>query len=133
MDMLFEFLIPRRPLSVQAKHKNRQTWKQFVRAEAAKTWVGQAPFTGDLHLTLVYLFDTDPADIDNIIKPIQDALVGLVYSDDSLITDVEAHRRSLFGTFDLTRCPQELLMGIASGKDCVYVRVSQAKALEDYL
>jgi Holliday junction resolvase RusA-like endonuclease len=79
MDMLFEFLIPRRPLSVQAKHKNRQTWKQFVRAEAAKTWVGQAPFTGDLHLTLVYLFDTDPADIDNIIKPIQDAIgrVGL--------------------------------------------------------
>lgn len=131
--MIFEFLIPRRPLSIQAKGKNRQKWKRFVYNEAAKTWKKGNPSTGDLHLTLVYLFDTDPADIDNIIKPIQDALIGLVYSDDSLITDVEAHRRSILGTFDITRCPNELLKGIALRKECVYVRIADAKALEDYL
>lgn len=131
--MYFEFLIPRRPLSVQAKNKNREKWKQFVYNEAAKAWKGDDPTTGDLHLTLVYLFDTDPADVDNIIKPIQDALIGLVYSDDSSITDVEAHRRSLIGTFDVTRCPDELLRGITLRKECVYVRISDAKPLEDYL
>lgn len=131
--MLFEFLIPRRPLSIQAKHKNKQDWQKFVHTEAAKTWISIAPFTGDLHLTLVYLFDTNPADIDNIIKHIQDALIGLVYADDSFITDVEAHKRSLFGTFDITRCPEELIKGIESGKECVYVRITTAKGLEDYL
>ncbi len=131
--MLFEFLIPRRPLSIQAKHKNRQRWQQFIRAEAAKSWTGTALSTGDVHLTLVYLFDTDPADIDNIIKPILDALIGLVYPDDAFITDIEAHKRPLVGTFDLTRCPSELLKGIAGGKECVYVRITTAKVLEDYL
>ena len=131
--MFFEFLSPRRPLSSQAKSKNRQRWKQCVYNEAAKTWMEDSPGTGNLHLTLVYLFDTDPADVDNIIKPIQDALIGLVYSDDSLITDVEAHRRSLSGTFDIARCPDELLRGIALRKECVYVRITDAKALEDYL
>ncbi len=131
--MLFEFLIPRRPLSIQAKHKNRQRWQQFVRAEAAKVWVGIAPFSSDLHLTVVYLFDTDPADIDNIIKPILDALTGLAYPDDSFITDIEAHKRHLAGTFDLTRCPQELVRGITTGEECVYIRITAAKVLEDYL
>lgn len=131
--MIYEFLIPRRPVSVQAKNKSRQRWKQFVYDEAAKSWVEDSPFIGDLHLTIVYLFDSDPADIDNIIKPIQDALIGLAYSDDSAITDVEAHRRSIYGTFDITRCPEELLKGITSGSECVYVRITEAKLLEDYL
>ena len=76
----------------------------------------------------------DPVDTDNIIKPIQDALIGLVYEDDSLVvTDVESHRRSLSDTFDVALCPSLLLRGIISGSDCVYVRIYSAKALESYL
>jgi len=131
--MHFEFLISKRPVSVQAKSLGKQIWKQFVRDEALKTWRGE-PYTGkNIRLTLVYLYDTDPADVDNIIKPIQDALVGLVYADDTSITDVDAHLRSLLEPFDLTRFPSELLRGIDSGKECVYVRVCDAEALEKYL
>ncbi|MEG4348035.1 hypothetical protein QUB70_32900, partial [Microcoleus sp. A003_D6] len=57
----------------------------------------------------------------------------LVYEDDSLVTDVEAHRRSLSDTFDVALCPSLLLRGIISGSDCVYVRINSAKALESYL
>jgi crossover junction endodeoxyribonuclease RusA len=103
-----------------------------VRAEASKTWVG-TPYSGNVHLTLVYLYDTDPVDTDNIIKPIQDALIGLVYEDDSLVTDVESHRRSLSDTFDVALCPSLLVRGIRSGSECVYVRINSAKALESYL
>ena len=98
----------------------------------AETWVG-TPYSGNVHLALVYLYDADPVDTDNIIKPIQDALIGLVYEDDSLVTDVESHRRSLSGTFDVALCPLLLLHGIISGSECVYVRIRQAKALESYL
>mgnify|MGYP003400595600 CR=1 FL=1 len=105
----------------------------YVRNEAARTWSG-TPYSGvNIHLTLVYLYDSDPVDTDNIIKPIQDALVGLVYEDDLLITDVESHRRPITGTFDLTRCSSALIQGIISGYECVYVRVCDALALEDYL
>ena len=140
---LFEFLIPKRPLSLQAKRKSLQAWKGFVHAEAAKVWSGPIFEEGNLQLTLIYLCDQAPPDIDNIIKPIQDALVGLVFIDDSLIDDsliddsligdVDSHRRFLNETFDLTRLPTPLLLGIASQQECVYVRVSSSKSLEDYL
>lgn len=86
-----------------------------------------------LRLTLAYLCDESPADIDNIIKPIQDALVGVVMGDDSQITDVDSHRRFLTDTFDLASLPPLLLRGVLSGQECVYVRVSKAGALEGYL
>ena len=86
-----------------------------------------------LQLTLVYLYNSDPVDVDNIIKPIQDALIGLVYDDDLLVTDVTSHRRSLVGTFDLTQCPPLLIDGILAGNECVYVRVSDSKPVEEYL
>ena len=132
--MYFDFLIPKRPVSLQTrKTVNLQAWKQYVRGEASKTWTGQILSGQDLHLTLIYLYNSDPVDTDNIIKPIQDALIGLIYDDDLLITDVDAHRRPLFGTFDLTLCPILLVQGITSGIECVYVRVDKSKPLEDYL
>jgi crossover junction endodeoxyribonuclease RusA len=130
----FEFLIPRRPVSLQTKSRaNLQAWKNYVAGEATKVWHGTMIETGDLELLLVYLFDLAPPDTDNIVKPIQDALVGLVFSDDALIADVESHRRSLIGTFDLTRLPDLLVAGITAGQECVYVRVSTSLPLEDYL
>lgn len=129
----FEFLIPKRPLSLQAKKTSLQAWKSFVRTEAAKVWSDQPIDDEELHLSLVYLCDEAPPDIDNIIKPIQDALVGLVISDDSLIADVESHRRFLNESFDLTSLPGPLLVGIANQQECVYVRVSNSKPLEEFL
>ncbi len=131
--MNFEFLIPRRRLSLQANRQRLQAWKNFVRAQAASLWNRPVIQTGDLQLTLVYLCDVSPPDTDNIVKPIQDALVGLVFADDALIADVESHRRALTSTFDLTRLPQLVLLGIASGQECVYVQVSSSRPLEEYL
>ena len=57
--MQFEFLIPKRPVSLQTRPRSKlQDWQAFVRAEASKTWVG-TPYSGNVHLTLVYLYDTD--------------------------------------------------------------------------
>jgi crossover junction endodeoxyribonuclease RusA len=132
--MYFDFLIPKRPVSLQTrKTSNLQAWKQYVRGEAAKNWTGQIFSGHDLHLTLIYLYNSDPVDTDNIIKPIQDALTGLFYDDDLLIADIDSHRRSLSGTFDLTLCPLLLIQGITSGLECVYVRVAKSKPLENYL
>jgi crossover junction endodeoxyribonuclease RusA len=132
--MYFDFVIPKRPVSLQTrKTANLQAWKQYVRNEAKKTWTGKIFADKDIQLTLVYLYNSDPVDTDNIIKPIQDALIGLVYEDDSLITDVSSHRRSLFETFDFTIFPSPLVQGIKQGVECVYVKVSESKSLEGYL
>ena len=80
---MFEVLIPQRPLSLQAKPRKLQQWKAFVHSEAAKVWTQPAIQTRDLHLTIVYLCGSEPGDLDNSVKPIQDALRGLIYSDDA--------------------------------------------------
>jgi len=131
---IFEFLIPNRPLSLQAKPKSKQDWKNFVREMASQNWMDSSPIRDtDICLTLVYLCDDSPPDTDNIIKPIQDALVGLIYEDDSLIADVDSHRRFLSDPLDLTSLPSLLVNGALIGKECVYVRVSKSKALDEYL
>jgi hypothetical protein len=71
--------------------------------------------------------------VDNIIKPLQDALVGLVYEDDSLICDVDSHRRFLSDPIDITELPPLLQAGVAGGVECVYVRVANALELKDCL
>ena len=111
-------------MSLQTRNRtNLQAWKSFVRTQAAQVWSSAVIQSGDIQLTLVYLCDISPPDTDNIVKPIQDALVGVVFSDDELITDVDCHRRPLHGTFDLTRLPRLVLAGIASQQECVYVQV----------
>lgn len=131
----FEFLIPRRPVSLQTKKReNLQAWKNFVRVEAQKVWKDSSPITkGDIQLTLVYLCDEFPADIDNIIKPIQDALVDLVFEDDSLVSDVDSHRRFISDPIDIKSLPSLLQRAVIIGKECVYVKVSESQPLEKYL
>ncbi len=132
----FEFLIPKRPVSLQTKNRsNLQAWKRFVRREAAKVWAAtNLPVSmPPLRFTIVYLCDSAPADIDNIIKPIQDALVGLVFDDDFLVSDVDSHRRFLADPIDIAGLPPQLRVGAARGEECVYVRISDAQELRSYL
>jgi crossover junction endodeoxyribonuclease RusA len=134
-SLLFEILIPRRPVSHQAKNReNLQAWKDYIYGRARNEWSGGTPhLMSGIRLTLVYLCDDSPADIDNIIKPIQDALVGIVYADDSLISDVDSHRRFLSDAIDITNLPRLLIAGVISGQECIYIRVCLAEKLETYL
>jgi hypothetical protein len=132
----FEFLIPDRPVSLQARRRQRlRAWQQFVAEEAAKTW-DRAPIADcHLQLTLIYLCGEYPVDTDNIIKPILDSLKGLIYEDDILITDVESRRRSLsaISDYNVVGWPDQLLRGLLNGSECVYVRISDQPILEDKL
>lgn len=77
--MDFDFLIPKRPVSLQTKNRaNLQKWKDYVQREASKSWIGSKYSGMGLEITLVYLYQTDPVDVDNIAKPILDALIGLI-------------------------------------------------------
>lgn len=132
---MFEFLIPQRPVSLQARRREKlREWQDYVKGEAAKAWPeNQPPLEGDLRVTLVYLADDPPVDVDNIIKPIQDALVGVVYLDDVSVSDVDSHRRLLSQVIDVTDLPALLVEGVADGEECVYVRVTEAAKLQEYL
>ena len=131
----FEFLIRSRPVSQQARRSRRKdAWKDFVRREAERSWGPvHVPADGPVCVTLIYLYDEVALDVDNIIKPIQDALVGLVFPDDSLVTDVIIRRRELRGTFDLTRVSSVLVEGFEYGNEFVCVWIGDAPPQEQLL
>jgi crossover junction endodeoxyribonuclease RusA len=123
----FEFLIRKRPLSQQAQHNRLRQWKEFVKAEAMRYWnPAHLPADGPVCITLVYLYDEAAGDVDNIIKPIVDALIGLAYLDDAVVTDVIGRKRQLGGTFDLTRASPVLIEGFEYGNVFVYVHIADA-------
>lgn len=78
---------------------------------------------------MVYLCEEDPADINNLIKPVQDALIGLVYADDGLVVDVQGHLRMVGELIDVTDLSTKLQNAILTGADCVYVRIDLSKEL----
>jgi crossover junction endodeoxyribonuclease RusA len=106
-----------------------------VQGEALKVWEAGLPAVSSpaLRCTIAYVCDGSPADIDNIIKPIQDALVGLVFEDDFLISDVDSHRRFIEDAIDVTFLPSLLRAGVLAGNECVYVGVCDAQDLRSYL
>jgi crossover junction endodeoxyribonuclease RusA len=130
-----EFVIPLRPLSLQAADRpNFQAYKNYVRTLASLAWDRPQVTAGQLNVSIVFLCDERaPIDVDNIIKPIQDAMNAVVYRDDVLVTDTDSHRRYLQTAIDLTDCPPALIEMLVAGDEGVYVRVRNARELAEYL
>ncbi|MFO0451320.1 MAG: RusA family crossover junction endodeoxyribonuclease [Pseudomonadota bacterium] len=88
----------------------------------------QCPYTGRATTILTQGADAAPIDVDNVIKPIQDALNNVVYTDDSQLTDTDSHRRLLSETRDLTHASAPLIEVLSGDTEAVYIRVSEAVA-----
>ena len=77
------------------------------------------------------MFREAALDIDNIVKPIQDALIGVALDDDSQISDLVVRRRPLSTTFALERLTPTLASAVDTGDECIYVRIEAAPAAEE--
>ena len=123
-----EFVIPQRPVSHQARRQARlREWKEFV-AEHARLAINEPRELASepVALKLLYVYEEAALDIDNILKPIQDALIGMLLEDDSVITDVEIRRRWLGTAFTINAVSPTLATGLALGREFVWVALSDA-------
>lgn len=130
MEILFELLLPRRPVSHQAKNSgNKQAWKDYIYGRAFSVWNQNPIVKSGLKFTVVYLCESNPCDINNVIKPIQDALNRLVYADDELVWDIAGHMRLLSEPIDTVGLPALLAEAVIQGSECVYVSVTESSEL----
>ena len=124
----FEFTIIGIPVSAQTR--NRQRLRQYqgqVRARAQLLWPqDDPPEKQDLRLSITYYYDSVPLDVDNIGKPIQDALIGLVYNDDGQISDVNVSKRNINSSFRVRGMSPAVAEGFTSSVEFVHVRVEEA-------
>jgi hypothetical protein len=77
-------------------------------------------------LKVTYFYDSVAMDVDNIVKPIQDAIIGLAYVDDSQITDVLVRKRDLSGNFRVENITPTLAEGFGRGKEFLHIVVTDA-------
>ena len=123
-----EFIVDGPPVSQQTRRRERlRAWKTTVRQEAEKYWPpGQKAAIGLIMLQITYFYDSVAMGVDNIVKPIQDAIIGLAYIDDDQVTDVLVRKRNLSGNFKIENMTSTLAEGFLRGNEFLHIVVIDA-------
>ncbi|WP_334816334.1 RusA family crossover junction endodeoxyribonuclease [Nostoc sp.] len=101
--------------------------KKQLRQEAEKYWSSeQKTDPGLVMLQITYFYDSVQIDIDNIVKPIQDAIIGLAYVDDQQVSDLLVRKRNLSGNFKVENMTSTLTEGFARGNEFLHIVVIDA-------
>ncbi len=126
----FELIVMASPVSHQSNDRALlRVWRERVRAAAQQRWPeGQPPLDSQLKIIVVYFHNGNRSrlDNDNLLKPVQDALIGLVYQDDRQITDTAVRKTALDGAFFVRGMPVLLAEGFARSREFVYLRIEAA-------
>lgn len=129
----FEFIIEGPPVSAQTRNReNLRRWKEKVKDIAINHWdLSNLPSNDQLKITITYYYETDSPDVDNIIKPIQDALIGVVFQDDRQITDTTSRKRDINSAYKIRGMSKFLAEGFCTGVDFLHIKVEIAKNFEE--
>jgi crossover junction endodeoxyribonuclease RusA len=97
---IFEFIVEGPAVSLKAKKTNPrryQKWIKTVRAAARKQWPPATRPTSShgITATITNYYTLAPPDVDNIIKPILDALQTVVYANDQQVYKVISEKFDL--------------------------------------
>jgi Holliday junction resolvase RusA-like endonuclease len=125
-----EFIVVGTPMSHQCHNKQRlREWREAVAEEARNAMPpGIEPTDVRIEVQVVYYFQRGPTlpDEDNLLKPIQDAMRGLVYRDDDQVTDGTASKRDIDAAYKVRRMSPVLARGFVRGDEFVHVIVREA-------
>lgn len=126
-----EFVVFGTPVSAQGSSESKRLWKQRVQAAAYAAVVNlPAPTFDPVVLRLAYFYVYAPAaDLDNIVKPIQDSLKGITYMDDVQVIDLVASMRRKDENRGIVMTAV-LTDGFAGASDFVHVVVDRSSSME---
>jgi crossover junction endodeoxyribonuclease RusA len=124
----FEFVVDGPPVSQQTRRaQRRKDWKNKVRQAAENHWSSAHNIaTGLVMFQITYFYSDDNLDVDNIVKPIQDAIIGLAYVDDAQITDLTVRKRNLSSNFIIENISLTLAEGFSRGDEFLHIVVADA-------
>jgi crossover junction endodeoxyribonuclease RusA len=99
---LLDVCIHGQPVSWRTKRRAAfDVWIEKVRRECMASWTaGRPPIEGRVRLRVTHYYEVRVGDMDNIRKPIQDALQGIAYRNDTQVDDGADRRFSITG-FDI--------------------------------
>lgn len=123
----FAFIITGKPVSLQTNNRAKlQEWKAKVGQAAAEAMPIEMQATSEpVQVIITHYCITQISDLDNIIKPIVDAMKILVYVDDRQVTDLTVKRRQIKEFADVSGISSEIAEALAAGQEFIYVKIDQ--------
>ncbi len=125
-----EVVLQGAPISLQSKSaRNKQAWKRRVyeAALARRNETYELGFLDDRPLAIaIYYFPADAmeGDVDNIVKPIMDALIGVAFLDDRVVERVTVQKFEPERDWNFVSANDRLAVALALEPPVVYIRVS---------
>lgn len=134
MPIPFELVMTGAPVSNQTRRgrerrQRRRDWIQEVRQAAEQEWGTERPHDRAVAVTITYFYDGRSPDVDNIPKPILDALKGIVYHDDRQVSDLLCRKREL-GDLLIRNPSAAVLESLGDGQPFLQIGVTQAVTRE---
>lgn len=90
----------------------------------------EPPALGPIRVMITHVFAGASSDLDNLAKPVLDALKGVAYEDDGQVTDIIMRKRDLARDLRLESPIPLLLDALARGEEFLHVMVEEARDLE---
>lgn len=82
------------------------------------------PIASEVSAAVVFFYEGETdIDVDNIAKPVLDALTGLIYEDDLQVSQITVRKTALTGGLLIDNPPPALTAALAVGGDFIYVRI----------
>jgi crossover junction endodeoxyribonuclease RusA len=101
-----------------------QAWKERVRREAGAAWpAGVPPLAGKVRLRVTWYSETQVGDMDNIRKPIQDALQGIAYANDREVREGTDRWDDINGPFVARWWPPRFGLAFSDGRPFIHIEV----------
>ena len=131
MTIPFELIMEQAPVSSQTRRRQRfHEWRQDLARAARLVWGTEDPVAIPVSVTITYFFDDTPVDVDNLPKPILDALKGLVFRDDSQVYDLFCRKRNRADNLRIERPSQGLLDALDNSRQVLHIKVTAAQNQE---
>lgn len=120
-----EFVVPGPPISNQSQGTNLQAWRAAV--QARKLWKA-APLLGNLKGIIINFHEGDKPslDVDNMSKPILDAMQAIVYVDDRQVRQCEITHVRIDAPFVFAGASKAVVSAVQAAQQFVYVRIEDA-------
>ena len=101
-----------------------------MRNAAKKRWGIGTPFSGGVIVSITYFYIDPPPDVDNITKPILDAMKGLIYIDDRQVSDLVCRKRDLNSNLQIQNPSALLSTRLGDSGQFLYINIRDASSQE---
>jgi crossover junction endodeoxyribonuclease RusA len=125
-DFPVEFIVFGTPVSLQASGNSKEKWKERVR-EASNDSLPEMCFSfgGPIAIDLYYFPSTEmEGDIDNIVKPILDAMTAHIYRDDRQVVRVTVQKFEPGQPADFANPSKTLTDALIGNRPFTYIRIT---------